>query len=321
MPSQSRREFIQASSTLLAGTAIASTAFAKVAAFQSVSPTLCVFTKCLQFLDHHQLGDALAKIGFQGADIPVRKGGYILPENVEKELPEAIRTLKRAGIGVPMIVTGINDPGDPYLERILGTASQNGVAHYRMGPLKYDPLQSVPQNLDRYKKTMEELSILNHKFGIHGEFQNHAGKGVGAPVWDLYWMLKDSDPEKIGVQYDIRHAVCEGGNSWSLGMSLLAPWIKSIDIKDFVWYQDSIDSKKWKIKNVPLGEGMVDYDAFLKEYVRLQLKGPISIHYEYDLGGAEHGGSQPTMGLAKISDYLKKDLDWLKGKLKAHKIL
>ncbi len=314
---QSRREFVLAASTIVAGSLISPKTFSAPLVYQKKVNPLCVFTKCLQFLDYAQLAETLASIGFDGADLPVRKGGYILPEKVQTELPKVVRSLKSTGIDVPMIVTSINDPDDPHTDKILGIASQLGIKHYRMGYFKYDPVKSVQENLDQHKRTMERLAKINQKFGIHGEYQNHAGTGVGAPVWDLYWILKDSDPADIGVQYDIRHAVCEGGNSWPIGMNLIAPWIKSFDIKDFLWYKDQ---GKLKIKNVPLGEGMVDYDMFLKEYSRHRLGGPISIHYEYDLGGAEHGKIQPTMGLEQISVYLKRDLKWLRTKLNEHKI-
>src|SRR5690606_11951950 len=131
-------------------------------------------------------------------------------------------------------------------------ASEAGVKHYRMGYLRYDSKKSIQENLDHHKRTMEKLAVLNRKFNIHGEYQNHSGKIVGAAIWDLHWILKDTDPADIGIQYDIRHAVCEASNSWPIGMELLAPWIGTVDIKDFLWYKDK---EKWRAKNVPLGEG------------------------------------------------------------------
>jgi sugar phosphate isomerase/epimerase len=136
---------------------------------------------------------------------------------------------------------------------------------------------------------------------------------VGGPVWDLYTLVNGCDPEFIGVQYDIRHAVVEGGVSWPLGMKLLSPWIKTTAIKDFYWKNES---GKWKLTNVPLGEGMVDFDMYLKLYIALGISGPVTIHCEYELGGAQSGSKNPTMSLKEISDFIKKDLNWLKKKLK-----
>jgi hypothetical protein len=56
-----------------------------------------------------------------------------------------------------------------------------------------------------------------------------------------------------------------------------------------------------------------------KNYYRLY-NGPVSIHYEYDLGGAESGKVNPVMSLDKISFYLKNDLKWFRAKIEQHKI-
>ena len=313
----SRREFIKTTSATIAGSLIGPQIFADVMAQKSVASPICVFTKCLQFLDYDRVGETLAKAGFDGADLAVRKGGQVLPENVKVDLPKAVKALKKSGISAPMMVTGIINADDPDTEKVLGTASELGFTNYRMGYLPYDPLKSVPENLDIHKKAIEKLEKVNRKFGIHGGYQNHSGTNVGGPVWDLYWVLKDCDPNYIGVQYDIRHAVVEGAVAWPLGMKLLAPWTKTTAIKDFVWKKEN---GRWIIYNVPLGEGMVNFNAYMKEYIKLGISGPVSIHYEYDLGGAELGKTNPTMGLDKILAYLKQDITWLRNKLKENGI-
>ena len=71
---------------------------------------------------------------------------------------------------------------------------------------------------------------------------------------------------------------------------------------------------------MPLGQGMVDFDAYIEEYKKLGISGPVTIHYEYDLGGAQSGIKNPTMSREKISEYMKTDLNWLKMKFKEHGI-
>lgn len=315
---QSRREFIKTASAVSAGALISPKLFSGPQISKTKTYPICVFTKCLQFLDYTQLGEALANIGFKGAELSVREGGHVLPENVKTDLPRAIKTLQQSGISVPMMVTGIIDPEDPLTETILGTASELGVGYYRMGYLSYDPAKSITDNLTAHKKTFDKLEKINRKFGIQGCYQNHSGTKVGGPVWDIYWLMNGCDPDYISVQYDIRHAVCEGGASWPLGMKLLSPWIKTTAIKDFYWKKEN---GKWKITNIPLSEGMVDFDVYLQEYISLGISGPVTIHYEYDLGGAQSGSKNPTMSLKEISDFMKNDLNWLKKKFNEHGIL
>lgn len=314
---QSRRDFIITTSAATTGVVINPQIIAGKDIPDAKTYPICVFTKCLQFLDYDRLGETLAKVGFKNAELSVRKGGQVLPQNVKTDLPKAIKALQKSGISVPMMVTDIIDANNPETDLVLKTASELGIKNYRMGYICYNPKISVPENLDINKVTFENLENANRKYDIIGAYQNHSGTNIGGPVWDLYLLLKDRNPQFIGCQYDIRHAVCEGGVSWPLGMKLLSPWIKTIAIKDFYWKKGN---SKWEITNVPLGEGMVDFDAYFKQYNSLGISVPVSIHYEYDLGGAQSGSKNPTMSLEKISEFMKNDLNWLKNKLNEHGI-
>jgi sugar phosphate isomerase/epimerase len=310
----SRRNFIKTSSVATAGILAAQGVIASSVGASSTRP-VCVFAKCLQFLDYGPMAEVVARLGFDGADLTVRDGGQVLPEQVERDLPLAVKALQQAGVNAPMIATGIVDANDQLSERVLGTASELGIKYYRMGYFRYDPAKSVIQNLDSHRQKMEQLEKLNRKYKIHGGYQNHSGSAemVGGPVWDLHYLLKDFDPEFIGVQYDVMHATVEGGYSWPLGFNLLLPWIRTLDFKDFVWEKDG--SGNWKRKVVPMGEGMVQFKKYFEEIKKMKTDAPVSIHYEYDLGGAEHGKPDPSMPKEEIYRKLKKDLDFIRAEI------
>jgi L-ribulose-5-phosphate 3-epimerase UlaE len=66
------------------------------------------------------------------------------------------------------------------------------------------------------------------------------------------------------------------------------------------------------VQDVPLGEGMVDFKTYftlLKEY---SLNVPVSLHYEFPLGGAEHGASEITVDKKVVFDAMRKDLQRLR---------
>jgi len=199
----SRREFIKTTSASVTGVVLRPHILGNTVLSGAKSDPVCVFTKCLQFLDYDKLGETLALVGFDGADLSVRKGGHVLPENIKVDLPKAVNALKKSGITVPMMVTGINDPEAPDTELILGTASELGIKFYRMGYLLYDKDIPIQESLNKHKRSIEKLAEINRKYGIQGCYQNHPGARIGSPLWDLYWLLKDSDPVNIGIQYDI----------------------------------------------------------------------------------------------------------------------
>lgn len=314
----SRRNFIKTTAVGLTGIGLAGQSMASGLLSSSAKHPIHIFTKCLQFLNYDKLAEVLDKEGFDGADLAVRPGGQVLPENVKTDLPKIMKALRSKGIGSNMIVTAITNADDPLTPDILKTMAEEGIKYYRMGYLNYDSKKSVTENLDELRKTFEKLENINRKFGVCGNYQNHSGTRVGGPVWDLYHLLKDRDPEFIGVQYDIRHAMVEGGVSWPLGMELLAPWIHTTDIKDFIWEKD--EKGKWKIKNVALGEGMVDFEKYFTMYKSFNIQAPVSIHYEYDLGGAEHGKLNPTMNHSEIYSWLKKDITFLKNQFNKYNL-
>lgn len=313
-----RRRFIKVSALATGAVGLANISLANVIPAGETKRKIAVFTKCLQFMEMGPMGELLAGLGFDGSDMPVRPGGQVLPESVATDLPKAYKALQKSGVGIPMITTAITNPDAPETHQILKTAANLGIKHYRMGWMNYDNSKSITDNLETFKRVFEAFDKLHRKYGIRGEYQNHSGRSLGSTVWDLHHVIKDLDPEFTGVQYDVRHATVEGGNSWPLGMQLVAPWIGTTDIKDFIWEKNQ--RGEWRVKSVPLGEGMVDFETYFTEFKKLNNSAPISIHYEYDLGGAENGSKNPHMPLPEIKKWLAKDLAVLKELLIQYKI-
>ena len=268
------------------------------------------FSKHLQFLNYAEAADACVAAGMNGADLTVRPGGHVLPENVERDLPLAVKAFRTAGLNIEMMASGITDPDDPLTEKVLKTASEMGIKFYRLGYYHYDPAISVVNNLELIRVKMNGLAVLNEKYKIHGAYQNHAGSYFGAPVWDLWTVIRDMDPEWTGCQYDVRHATVEGSRSWPLGMKLLKDHIRCMVIKDFKWGER--DGKAIEV-NVPVGEGIVDFEAYFKLVKELDIHGPITVHLEYPMF------PEKEMTLAEQKAHaiklMRKDLDALKSYL------
>ena len=58
---------------------------------------------------------------------------------------------------------------------------------------------------------------------------------------------------------------------------------------------------------------MVDFDRYFSLLKKYQINVPVSLHLEYDLGGAEHGASKITIDKKEVFTQMKKDLVFLKG--------
>ena len=283
MDTLSRREFV--ARTAVAGLTMGALGTASRAVGASASPrrdeepVIAVFSKHLQWLPFGDVGPVIAESGFRAVDLTVRPGGHVIPERVEEDLPRAVETLRKSGLSVPMMTTAITDANDPLTRRVLATAKTLGVTHYRMGywtfPANTDPLKALRE----MKPRAAALAALNREIGIRGGYQNHVGTRVGGSVWDLGVLLEGIAPDGLGVQYDIRHAVAEGGESWPVAMRLIAPHIDTVALKDFVWSRGS--NGRWTPESVPLGEGMVDFPAYLRQLLARGPLPPATVHFEY----------------------------------------
>ena len=143
-----------------------------------------------------------------------------------------------------------------------------------MGYLRYDLSKPVVEQLKQWRPRFRDLAAVNRELGITAVYQNHASnKNLGAAIWDLRQVLKGIPSNEIGVAYDIRHAMVEGGKSWPISFNMILPHIDTVYVKDFVWEGS-------KVKNVPLGDGLVD-PKFFQKLAAANFQGPISLHEEY----------------------------------------
>jgi sugar phosphate isomerase/epimerase len=264
-----------------------------------------IFSKHLQFLDYKTTGEMAAEMDFSGVDLTVRPKGHVLPELVKVDLPKAIKAIINGGSKCEMITTSIESVDNPLDVDIIKTAAKSGVKYYRTHWFKYIEGKTMEDSLVLYIQRIKQLSNLNKQHNIIGYYQNHAGKNIGASFWEIKKILEAADLDYFGTQYDIRHAIAEGGHSWENGLRLLQPYIKGIVLKDFKWGKINGD---WKAINVPIGDGMVNFDKYFKLLKKYKLKPPVSLHLEYDLGGAEKGQSEISVDKKIVFDAMKKDL-------------
>jgi sugar phosphate isomerase/epimerase len=304
----SRRNFIKKS--ILAGSFIplahgAAQGSAPAKAQSASRLKVHVFSKHLQFLNYQDMAEVAAEIGFDGVDLTVRPKGHVLPERVESDLPKAVEAIRKTGLAHTMMTTAVENAANSIDKKLLETASRVGIEFYRMNWLSYPDKKNIPDAIMGFQQTIKDLGELNKKLKITGCYQNHSGDRAGASIWELWDMVQKADHQYTGVQYDIRHAVVEGGLSWRNGLRLIQPHIKILALKDFVWEKKN---GNYVVQNVPLGEGMVDFKTYfslLKEY---NINVPVSLHYEYPLGGAEHGGTEITVDKKVVFDAMKRDL-------------
>lgn len=273
-------------------------------------PPLHLFSKHLQFLDYRGMARAAAELGLDGLDLTVRPGGHVEPEHFERDLPRALDAIRDAGLGCEMMTTAIVGTENRRDHDLLALAHEYGVKYYRLGFLRYDENLAPDESVERFREQLLALAEWNREIGINGLFQNHSGEErFGAAVWDAWSLLKDLDPDALGMQFDVRHAVTDGGLMWPTSFRLVKSHIRAPIFKDFRWGQ--VDGK-WKLVNTPIGQGMVDFRRYFGMLKEAGIEGPFSLHCEYDLGGANKGRRELTIPESEVLAAIRQDVETVK---------
>lgn len=281
--SLSRREFLVKTGTAVSGGAwMLEAAAVNPRAVGGFRGPFCFFSKHLPMLEGAALADAVKGVGFDGVDLTVRPGGHVAPERARIDLPRALDAIRGRGIDVPMITTGLLSAEEPTARAILETAGKHGVRYFKPGYYRY-ALSDVRAEVAAVGRALAGLAQLGETCGVELGFHNHEGN-VGASLWDIAPEIDKLPAKWAGYYFDARHAVVEGGRiGWKAATRLVAPRLKMIAVKDVFWEKGD---RGWRLRDCPLGQGMVDWMWYSKALADAGFHGPVSFHFEYDIEGA-----------------------------------
>ena len=130
-------------------------------------------------------------------------------------------------------------------------------------------------------------------------------------------LVRDRDPGRIAAYFDAGHAAVEGGNGgWRQGFELLAPHLRMVAIKDFLWKPEPGKPKAaWHDYQTPLRDGIVPWPEFFERLSKASFDGPISLHSEYQ---GKHSWRDLTT--EELIAQTAEDLAFVKAMLAAHPI-
>ena len=143
------------------------------------------FTKTLQKLDVPDLVKFCKEAGLDGADMAVRPGFPVNPDNALTELPTAVKAFADAGlvIGLVSASTNLIDPAGKEAKAVFEAAAKAEVPAIKIG---YFPLRSpFDANLKAARTQMEGFAkttaILNRQLAYQRLRQRHDKKRVQGP--------------------------------------------------------------------------------------------------------------------------------------------
>jgi sugar phosphate isomerase/epimerase len=234
-----RRDFFQlAAGALLAGGAAPQSRLQAQSSAQAAAGgklKVDIYSRHLQWLrTADEVADAAIEMGFDGVNVTVRTyPGHVDPDNVAKELPPFVNTIRKRGLLVRSITTNIAD-ADPLAERIVAAASSLGITHYWWGTYRYDLKQPINEQLDALKPRVARIAALSEKYKMTACYHTYSMPGtVGSVMWDLLYLLKAHDPKLVGFHYDTGHESHHINGLWEVNLRAAGPYIAALAVKDY----------------------------------------------------------------------------------------
>ncbi len=242
---------------------------------------LVVFTKFFKDLNLEKLIEVIKFVDGEGADLCVRPGYLVDPENSPYKLPEIVKKFKDAGLSIPLITTPVDfiNPESPITEKLFSTCGETGIKLIKLGYwfVKEDYWRTV----ENVRRSIEKFIKLCEKYGVRILIHTHSGETMSINSSSTMNLIKGFDPEYVGVFLDPGH-LSLGGEPLPMALNIVGKYLSAVAVKDFVRERVIVDGKRiWQKRVVPLGEGHVDWETLIKLLLEINFSGPISIHSEY----------------------------------------
>jgi len=235
--------------------------------------TWAVFTKPWQKMSLPELGRFVHDLGFDGIELPARPGYQVEPENVARDLPEAVKILGDFGVRI----TSVTGPED---EAALAAYGAAGIPILR-GMISDHP-DGYQATLDNCRKRHDEMLPLLMKHGVKLGLQNHVG-GYFCNASGLYNLVKDYDPKHIGAVLCLGHCSLQG-EGIKQALDIVWPHLAMIFMKNAFWYRVTHPEDKvaqWGIHWTTGRQGLSHWPTIAKELNERGFDGCINLNAEY----------------------------------------
>ncbi len=261
------------------------------------------FTKFLQSLDVPGLLTFFKETGLDGADLAVRMGYPINPENVRTKLPEAVKAFRDQGkiIGLVTAPVTLTDPDDKVSGALFEASGKAGVPAVKIGYFPYRG--KFEADLAQARRRLAGFAKLAARTGVRACYHTHSGNFLGANGAALRLLLKDLDPHHVGAFLDTGHTAINGGPI-RLELDMVRSWLSLIAIKDMAWTRAK---SGWHVRVVPAGQGIVRWKEVGLGLKECKFNGTISLHGEYEARDLAQRKDLASQELAWLKKYLGKD--------------
>ena len=194
-----------------------------------------MFTKHLTGLSLEELIATLTDVGVAGADLAVRPGYPVNPDNMAAELPRAAQRFRDAGLGIPLVTapTSLTSPDSPDAEAFYEACGAAGVAHLKLGYWGWDPERRFWDQVAEIREWLATFQEWSRRYGVKTVVHNHSGTTLGMNSSQMMHLVQDFDAAYVGVFADPGHlAVC--GEPIAMALEMVRDYLACVACKDLL---------------------------------------------------------------------------------------
>jgi sugar phosphate isomerase/epimerase len=242
-----------------------------------------VFTKPWPDLSPDELGAFVARMGFDGVELPVRPGYQVDPDNALKMLPLAAETLGKHGVDL----VSVAGPCTEAMIRACGEAGRPILRIMVKVPSETDYLSHI----ERTQREWDALLPVLESSGVTLGVQNHKDRFL-THAMHLYHAVSRYDPKRVGAVWDAAHNAFAGADP-ELALDVIGSHLCLVNLKNGLWEPDGtgeLGVTQWKSRWVAGDEGLCDWPRVVTELKRRGYTGDICLTAEYtvsDVGTVE----------------------------------
>jgi sugar phosphate isomerase/epimerase len=238
------------------------------------------------------LGKKIKQWGFDGIELPVRPGFQVEPAKIERDLPQATRTLADLGLKIHSVAGSIDEP-------TMAACAASGIPMIRI-------CLQIPEHANylefeaQTRKEWEQLVPLLDRYQVTIGVQNHCDRWV-ANAMGLRTLLDGFDSKHVAAVWDPAHNALNG-EQLDLALDIIEAKTCMVNLKNAYWKRQNgpeAEYATWRPHWTTGRHGQASWPLVAAELKRRQWSGPLCLTAEYSDEASVDRLAQQDIAFAK----------------------
>lgn len=232
-----------------------------------------VFTKPWAAESIPAVAGIVAEMGFGAAEIPVRPGFQVTPENVGKTLSELVSVFGDRGLRVVSVASSLDEP-------IFAACAAAGISLIRiMGSVTRGAYLQSEVTL---QARLRDVVPLCERYGVRVGVQEHYGDNV-SDAFGLRALLRVLDNRWIGAIWDAAHDALAGIPP-ETGLDVIWDRLTMVNLKNAYYERTNgpeAETAEWRRHFTSGRHGLASWPRIASELRRRNYSGTVCLTAEY----------------------------------------